>query len=219
MAKKYKSVQQYLDIAEIRDDIVIMKNGTIRAILMVGSINFALKNEDEQNAIISSYVSFLNNINFPLQIVVQSRRFNIEKYIKSLKEKEKEQTNELLKKQISEYIVYIQELIEIGHIMNKKFYLSIPYNPLSDTHKTFVDSIKEVLSPIKLVKMNKKRFNRYKKEIDRRVNTIISALTSIGLNTVQVDTQGLIELFYNTYNPITSEQEKVNALEDLRVEK
>ena len=91
------STQQYLDIAEIKNNTVIMRDGTIRAVIMVSSINFALKSEDEQNAIIAGYVSFLNNIDFPLQIVIQSRELNINKYIESLKQKNKEQTNELLK--------------------------------------------------------------------------------------------------------------------------
>lgn len=216
---KKQSTQKYVDIAEIRDDLVIMKDGTIRAVIMVGSMNFALKNEDEQNAIVSSYVSFLNNIDFPLQIVIQSRRFNIERYINDLKEKRKEQTNDLLKLQIDEYIDYIQELIEIGHIMNKRFYLIIPYNALSDKHKNFIESIQEVLSPAKLVNMSKKRFVRYKREINRRISSVFNSFASIGLNAVQIDTQGLIELFYNTYNPITSEQEKVADIKDLNIEK
>ena len=99
-SKKNNSVstQQYLDILEIKDDTVIMRDGTIRAVLEVSSINFALKSEDEQNAIISSYVSFLNNISTPIQIVVQSRDLNIDNYIEYLQTKEREQTNRLLKK-------------------------------------------------------------------------------------------------------------------------
>ena len=96
------STQQYLDIAEIRENTVVMNDGTLRAVIMVSSINFALKSEEEQGAIISSYVSFLNNLVFPVQIVIQSRELNIEDYIVDLKQREKEQTNELLKIQTSE---------------------------------------------------------------------------------------------------------------------
>ena len=120
------STQQYLNIAEIKKDTLVMKDGSIRAILLVSSINFALKDEDEQRAIISSYVSFLNNLDFPLQIVIQSREFNIENYINDLKQKEKEQTNELLKTQTQEYIQYVQELISMGNIMKKKLIRSNP---------------------------------------------------------------------------------------------
>lgn len=229
MAKKKKnklarnrittSTQQYLDIAEIRDDLVVMRDGTIRAILLVSSINFALKSEDEQNAIVSSYVGFLNNINFPVQIVIQSRKLSIEGYVNQLKQKEKEQMNELLKIQTKEYIGYIQELVSLGDIMNKSFYICIPYNPLSDKHKSFFSSTKEAFQPATLVKMKGKRFERYKDEINRRIENITSALASAGLKTVQLDTQGLIELFYNVYNPSTGENQELVDIKDLRVSK
>lgn len=131
------STQQYLDIAEIKENTVIMRDSTMRAVIMVSSINFALKSEDEQNAIISSYVSFLNNIDFPLQIVIQSRELNIDGYLEVLQQKEREQTNELLKLQTAEYIQYIKELVAISRIMNKRFYVVVSYNPLSDKQKNF----------------------------------------------------------------------------------
>ena len=98
------STQQYLDIAEIKDDTVVMKDGTLRSVLLVSSINFALKSEEEQNAVIDSYVRFLNNLSFTLQIVIQSRELDIDNYIQYLKGKEKEQTNKLLRVQTADYI-------------------------------------------------------------------------------------------------------------------
>ena len=211
------TTQQALDIAEIKEDTIVMKDGSIRAILLVSSINFALKSEDEQDAIIASYVSFLNNINFPIQIVVQSRRFNIEAYIEDLKEKAKEQTNELLKNQTEEYIKYVQELVSMGNIMNKKFYISVPYHPLSDEHKSFFQSLMDVFKPVQLVKLREKKFKQYQEELQRRVENVSSGLRSIGLNSARMDTQSLIELFYNTYNPDTSENEKLTEIENLRI--
>jgi len=211
------STQQYLDIAEIRDDIVIMRDGTIRAVLLISSINFALKNEDEQNAIVSSYIGFLNNISFPVQIVIQSRKLSIENYVNRLKKMEKEQTNELLKVQTKEYINYIQELVSLGDIMNKSFYLSIPYNPLTDKHKGFFSAITDSFKPVTLMKMQNKRFKRYKDEMNRRVDSITSSLSSAGLKSVQLDTQSLIELFYNVYNPGTSDNQDLVDVKDLRV--
>jgi hypothetical protein len=200
----HPSTQRFLDIAGIRQDTVIMKDGDLRSVIMVSSINFALKNEDEQNAIISAYVSFLNNISFPLEIVIQSRELNIEGYLSQLKQKEKEQTNELLKIQITEYISYIKELISLSKIMNKRFFVIVPYNPLSDKKKGFISRLTETFSPASLIKMKEDKFMRLRKELGRRVDTVISGLSSIGLNTIELDTQGLIELFYNTYNPVTS---------------
>jgi len=211
------SVQQYMDIAEIKDGVVVMRDGTVRAVLLVSSINFALKSEEEQNAIVSSYVSFLNNINFPVQIVIQSRKMNIENYVNDLKEKAKEQTNELLKMQTKEYIQYIQELVSLGDIMTKSFYVCIPYNPLSDDHKNFWQSLMESFKPVAMIKTKGKKFERYKGELDRRVENIRSALSSASLNSVRLDSQGLIELYYNTYNPETSKNEKMTELKDIKV--
>lgn len=219
LARKKVNVytQQYLDIAEIRDDTVIIKDGTLRAVLMVSSINFALKSEDEQNAIIAAYVSFLNNINFPLQIVIQSRELNIDHYIADLKQKAKEQTNELLKMQIYEYIQYINELISMSKIMTKRFYVVVPYNPLTDKQKGFFARFIDIFRPVTLIRMKKEKFLRRRAELNKRVDNIISGLSSMGLNAVQLDTQGLIELYYNTYNPDTSANQKLADVNQLRV--
>lgn len=210
------ATQQYLDIAEIKEDTVIMRDGTLRAVVLVSSTNFALKSEDEQNAIISAYVSFLNNIDFSLQIVIQSRELNIDHYIDRLEQKEKEQTNELLKIQTSEYIQYIKELISMSKIMNKRFYIVIPYNPLSDKQKKFFIRVFDIFKPATLIKMKKEKFLRRRTELTHRVDNIISGLNSTGLNAVQLDTQSLIELYYNTYNPITSGEQKLADVNQLR---
>ncbi|KKQ62060.1 MAG: hypothetical protein US81_C0002G0033 [Parcubacteria group bacterium GW2011_GWE2_38_18] len=211
------TTQQYLDIAEIRDNTLIMRDGTLRSVVLVSSINFSLKSEDEQNAIIYAYVSFLNNIDFPMQIVVQSRELDIENYILSLKQKAKEQTNELLKIQITEYIQYIAELISMGKIMNKRFYVVVPYNPLSDKKKNFFSSLVESFKPASLIKMKREVFLRRRERLTRRTENVIGGLSSIGLKSVELDTQSLIELFYNTYNPTTSANEKMVDVEKLRV--
>ncbi|MEI8360988.1 MAG: hypothetical protein WCG01_02575 [bacterium] len=211
------STQQYLDIAEIRDNTLVMKDSTMRSVLLVSSINFALKSEDEQSAIISAYVGFLNNIDFPMQIVIQSRELDIEGYIVNLRKKEKEQTNELLKIQIHDYIQYVSELISIGRIMTKRFYVVVPFNPLTDKKKNFFASMMEVFKPINLVKMKRDVFVRRREMLSRRVDGVISGLGSIGLNVVELDTQSLIELYYNTYNPMTSGNQKMVDIDKLRV--
>ncbi len=216
--KVTSSTEKFLDIAEVKEDTVIMRDGTLRAVILVSSINFALKSEDEQNAIISAYVSFLNNIDFPLQIVIQSRELNIENYIKSLKQKEKEQTNELLKMQTGEYVQYIQELISMSKIMNKRFYVVLAYNPLSDKQKGFFSRFFDVFKPAILIKMKSNIFQRRKVELARRVDNIIAGLGSIGLQSVQLDTQSLLELYYNTYNPATSINQKLVDVNQLRVD-
>jgi hypothetical protein len=213
------STQQYLDISEIKEDTVILRDGTLRAVLMISSINFALKSEPEQNAIISAYVSFLNNLSFPVQIVIQSRELNIDAYLSYLAEKEKEQTNELLKIQTGEYIQYIKELISMSKIMNKRFYAVVPYNPITDKQKGFVTKFLDIFRPAAIIRMKEEKFLKRKEELTRRVDSIMSGLTSVGLNAVQLDTQGLIELYYNSYNPSTSANEKLSDINELRLSK
>ena len=211
------STQRYLDIAEIREDTVVMRDSTMRAVILVSSINFALKSEDEQNAIISGYVSFLNNIDFPLQIVIQSRELNIENYLESLRQKEKEQTNELLKMQINEYVQYIQELISMSKVMNKRFFIVVSYNPVSDKQKSFFSRVFDVFKPATLIKMKEEKFLERRVELTRRIDNITGGLGSIGLNAVTLDTQSLIELYYNSYNLDTASSQKLVDVNQLRV--
>jgi len=213
------STQEYLNIAEIKDNTVVMKDGTLRAVLLVSSINFALKSEDEQNAVIDSYARFLNNISFPLQIVIQSRELDIDNYIEYLKGKEKEQTNKLLKAQTGDYIEYIKELISLGKIMNKRFYVVVPYDPLTDKHKSFLNQISDALRPATVIKLKEKTFHTYQEMLDRRIDSIVGGLESMGVAVARLDTQSLIELYYKTYNPETAKNQELAEIEKLRVEK
>src|SRR3989344_7492950 len=152
------SAQQHLPFSEIKFDTAVMKDGTLRAILLVSSINFALKNEDEQNAIISSYVSFLNSLEHPLQVVIQSRKLYIKPYLDKLLTKEREQANELLRAQIADYRSFVSELVSLGEIMSKQFYVVVPYDPLSNRKKSFWSRFKEVLNPSTAVKLKGAKF-------------------------------------------------------------
>jgi hypothetical protein len=212
------ATKQRLDIAEIREDSVVLKDGTMRAVLLVSSINFALKSEEEQNAIIAAYVSFLNALEFPLEIVVQSRRLNIDAYLLKLGQVEKEQTNELLKIQIADYREYIKELVEMGDIMSKRFYVAIPYDPLSDKRKGFWSRFGEVLTPGTAIRLGTERFKKRRRDLFARVEHVQMLLSSMGLTSVILDTQSLIELFYNLYNPELAETEKMVEIGKVRIE-
>ncbi len=220
MAKSKISVstQQHLDIAEIRDDIVVMKDGTIRAVVMVSSINFALKSEDGQNAVIDAYIRFLNNLSFPLQIIIQSRELDIDNYLEYLKIKEKEQTNRLLKVQTADYIEYIRELTSLGRIMNKRFYVIVPYSALTDKRKGFFSLIGEALRPATILKLKEKTFRKYQEMLDRRTESVMSGLEAMGVAATRLDTQSLIELYYKTFNPETSKNQELVDIEKIRVE-
>jgi hypothetical protein len=212
------ATRQRLDIAEIREDSVVLKDGTMRAVLLVSSINFALKSEEEQNAIIAAYVSFLNALEFPLEIVVQSRRLNIDAYLLKLGQVEKEQTNELLKIQIADYREYIKELVEMGDIMSKRFYAVVPYDPLSDKRKGFWSRFGEVLTPGTAIRLGTERFKKRRRDLFARVEHVQMLLSSMGLTSVILDTQSLIELFYNLYNPELMETEKMAEIGKVRIE-
>lgn len=212
------STKQYLDIAEIKEDTVVMKDGTLRAVLLVSSINFALKSEDEQNAIIAAYISFLNYLEFPLQIVIQSRKLDIDSYLSRLEKIEKEQTNELLRMQIAEYRQYVTELVEIGDIMNKRFYVVVPYNPLSDKQKSWWQRFLGLFSAASEVKLNQETFIKRRHALFQRVEHILAGLASMSLKAVVLDTQSLIELYYNTYNLDIYNQEKLVEINKLQVE-
>ncbi len=218
MKKPYPSTQKYLDIAEIKEDVVVLKDGTLRSVVLVSSINFALKSDDEQEAIIQAYMSFLNSFEHPLQIVMQSRKLNIEGYLESLKKLEKEQTNELLRMQTAEYRHFIKELVEMGDIMNKKFYVVVPYDPLSDRQKSSFSRILSLFQPASILTLSKSRFKKRKNDLVQRTEHIINGLNSVGLSGVVLDTQALIELFYNSYNPDMADKQKLADVGKLRID-
>lgn len=212
------STAQFLDIAEIRDDMVILKDGTVRAVILVSSINFALKSEEEQEAIIQAYMSFLNSLEFTVQIVIQSRRMNIDVYMQALSDQERKTENELLRSQIADYRTFVSELVELGQIMQKRFYLVVPYDPLTNKKKNFWTRLGEALSPASAAKLNEKQLADRIEQLSRRVDVISGELNSMGLTSVRLDTQGLIELYYNVYNPDVFEEQKLTDLAEIQHE-
>ncbi len=213
-----QSTQKFLDIAEIKDDLVVLRDGGVRAVLLVNSINFALKGDDEQTAIIQSYVSFLNSLSFALQIVVQSRNLNLDAYLTKLENLEKEQQNELLRMQIADYRSFLAELLELRQIMTKKFYVIVPYSGVPKDKKKFWEMAADSFSPARIVTLSRKKFEHHKNELYKRVDFVIAGLSGIGLSAMPLDTQSLIELFYNTYNPQVADTQKMADVNKLRVE-
>ncbi|MEK7653058.1 MAG: TraC family protein [Patescibacteria group bacterium] len=216
--KQTPSTQKYLNIAEIRDDSVVMKDGTLRAVLLVSSINFALKSEDEQNAIVAGYVTFLNLLDFPVQIVIQSRQLDLDEYLAMIKEAEEKQTNELLKIQTAEYKQYITELVEMGDIMTKRFFVVVPYDPVANKKRSFTQRTGDIMSPTKVIKLNQKEFFKRQKELFALVDRVLSGLASMGIRASILETQALIELYYTTYNPTVSRSEKLTEVGKLQME-
>jgi type IV secretory pathway VirB4 component len=214
--KTMPAAQAHLSIAEIKDGVVVLKDGTLRKVLMTSSVNFALKSEDEQNALISSYVGFLNSIDFSLQIVVQSRQLQIKPYLKKLVDLEKTQQSELMRVQIADYRSFVEELVDIGQIMTKRFYVVVPYDPISNKKKGFFSRLKEILKPAFTLKLKEERFQKRKGELDTRVRQVMSGLQSMSLETVELDTQALIELYYMTYNPDIAFAESLGDIDTIQ---
>jgi type IV secretory pathway VirB4 component len=218
MAKKHPTTQKYLEIAEVRNDVVVMKDGSLRAVLLVSSVNFSLKSEEEQNSLIAAYASFLNTLDFPLQIVIQSRRLNIDEYLLRLKNAEEEQTNDLLRVQIADYRDFVGELVKLGDIMTKKFYIVVPYNPLGDLKKGFFARLKELFSPVMLIHFEEKKFFNRRAELMQRVSHITQGLLSMGLKAAQLNTYNLIQLYYETYNPQEALAQRLEEIDKLKLE-
>lgn len=195
------STQRYVDVEEIKDGVVVLKNGSLRAILLVSSINFDLKSTEEQDAIIQQYQGFLNSLDFPVQILINSRRLNIDPYLDFLGEKEKKQTNELLRLQISEYKNFIKNLTEVSNIMTKFFYIVVPFSPVENKEGGVFNKISAMFSPKHEVLKKRETFETYKNQLWQRVDHISAGLNGIGLKLVPLKTEEIIELLYNSYNP------------------
>lgn len=212
--------QMHMKIAEIHDNTVVLKNGGLRAILQTSSINLHLKSEEEQNAVIFSYQSFLNSLEFQIQIVVRSKKLDLDNYITKLKKIELKQQNQLLRAQTTEYIEYIQKLIEYADIMEKEFYVIVPQDPFKISKPGFIKSFRESISPkdsISQMKQRRSEFNQLRKQLNQRVNIIKTGLENCGLHVDTLDTKKLIELFYEVYNPSTSRNQKIGELDKMKV--
>ncbi len=175
--------QLYLNIAEIKDNVVILKNGGLRAVLQTNSINFNLKSEEEQNSIIFGYQGFLNSLDYPIQIVVQSRKLDVDKYIENVQEIGETHENVLLKEQTGKYCDYIRKLVEYADIMEKKFYVVVPYDPYrsqkESMFKKFLNSISAGDS-IDKIKQRHKEFDEMHKHLSERVSAVTTGNHNIG---------------------------------------
>ena len=195
------STQKYVDVKDVRDGVIVLRNGSIRCILLASSINFDLKSSEEQDAIIGQYQGFLNSLDFPLQIAVHSRRFRIEPYLESLSEQERHQENELLRFQISEYRNFIQSLTEVSNIMSKFFYIVVPFAPSETNDGGLIGKITGMLQPKTGTEIDGSTFETYRNQLLQRAEQVSAALSGTGVRTSMLGTEELIELLYNTYNP------------------
>lgn len=209
--------QQFLDVAEVKEDVVVLKNGSFRAILAVSAINFDLKSTDEQEAIVNQYQNFLNSLDFPIQILISSRQLNIDHYIEFVEKKEKEQDNELLKLQISEYKNFIRQLVSVSNIMDKNFYIIVPFSPIENNEKSFFSNLLNKGNAKKNILEKRENFETYKNQLFQRIDHISASLSGIGVRITPLKTQELIELLYNSYNPNLFMETKIGDVNELEL--
>lgn len=204
------SIQEKIEIEDIKDGVIILNDGGLRAVLMTSSINFVLKSTEEQDALTYHYQGFLNSLDFPIQILITSRKFNISNYIILLEQKQKEQENELLRIQTTEYIDFIRGLTELANIMTDSFYVVIPFAPIEKKEMGLLDKFSSILTFKKQTAIKTGLdFEQLKSQLWQRVTYISSGLEGLGLRTVPLNTEELIELYYSLYNPEAKEKPKL----------
>jgi len=216
--KQNPSTLEYVDVKEIRDGVVILNDGSLRAILAVSSINFDLKATDEQDALIIRYQQFLNSLDFPIQILLSSRRINLAPYLEKLKEREAGQVNELMRMQIYEYRNFIQNLTEVQNIMTKSFYITLPFFPIEQDKKNLFKGISRIFSPDLVIKHNQEQLETYKSQLFQRIDHVVAGLSGMGLRLAILNTEETIELLYNSYNPNLHSNNIINNIESMEIQ-
>lgn len=216
------STQNNLQIAEIRDGIVIMSDGSFRSVVMAKSINFDLMSGQEREAVEYSYQSFLNSLYFPIQIFIRSQKVDIGPYIEKLDKIRSEHDNMLLALLMDDYINYIDQISAQTNIMDKHFYIVIPYLPVAEStrplasSKNLFDGIFKLLNNAQThVVINEGHLEDAKNELRNRVQAVLGGLMQCGVQALPLDTQELIELYYDTYNPDTATRQQLKNFDDL----
>ncbi len=192
------ATQAFVPVKEVRNGIVILKDGSYRGILMCSSLNFALKSEPEQRAIIGGFQNFINTLDFSVQISVHSRKMDIRPYLELLSGRAEAQQSELMKIQVREYMQFVRSFAEGANIMTKMFYLVVPYTPSGASQVKsaipFLQSRQDVSQGAQ------SSFDEYRIQLEQRMALVASGLTSTGLRAVQLGTEEVIELLYRSFN-------------------
>lgn len=205
-----KATQEIIPIKEIRDGVVILKDGSLKMVVMASSLNFALKSEDEQNAVILQYQSFLNSLDFPIQFFIESRKLNINPYLTNLQEAEKNQPNDLLKIQIKEYMEFIKNFVKSTDIVSKSFYIVVSYKPsFASGQKGIFAGLFGKKSPSQKTSDKKDQFEESRLQLQQKADMVKQGLARCGVRVAPLSTEELIELFYKLFNPGELEKELV----------
>lgn len=214
------ATQQFVDIDSVKDGVIILKNGALRRVILVGGVNFDLKSEEEQNQIINSFQGFINSLDFSIQFFIHSRRLNISAYLNKLTQRLEQETNELLKTQIADYMEFIRVFVENNAIMEKTFFAVVPYDPILPIANvqsgwfSFLKSSAPAASTapgVTTAADHKLEVNL--QQLSQRADQVIVGFNQIGLRTVPLNNEETVELFYNLYNPETVEKKDLTLSE------
>jgi len=208
---KSKSTQNSLIINEIKDGVVIMRDGSLRGVVLGSAINFDLMSSQEQAGVEQAYQGFLNSLHFPVQIVIRSLRVDLDQYLEGLENRRLDQTNELLGALMEDYIDNIKALLDQVNIMDKQFYIVVPYYPPITAAKTvsLITGLRTAMQPMPQITINEGDFHNYKKELSERVALVSNGLAQMGIRAIALGTQELVDLYYNWYNPDVAVNEKL----------
>jgi hypothetical protein len=220
------STQNALMIAEIRDGIVIMSDGSFRSVVMMKSINFDLMSPQEQESVEYAYQGFLNSLYFPVQIFVRTQKIDLQPYLERLDKIRTEHDNMLLAMLMDDYLIYMDQLSQQTNIMDKKFYVVIPFFPHPETakkalseSKNFFSGLTNMFSPAEThVVVNEVDLENAKNELRNRVQSVLGGLQQCGVQGLPLDTQELIELYYDTYNPDTATRQQLKNFNDMQAD-
>lgn len=202
-----KATQDFVPIKEVRDGIVVLKDGAMRGIVLASSLNFSLKSDDERNAIIMQFQDFVNSLDFAVQISIQSRRLDIRPYIALLEDTYKEQVNDLMKIQTREYIEFIKKFTETTNIMTKSFFIVVPYDPAMINLKGGIGaSLFQKKSASEKIQEKQAGFEENRTQLEQRVSVVEQGLSRCGIRVIRLGTEEVIELFYKIFNPGDTEK-------------
>lgn len=196
-----KAAQDFVPLQEVKDGFAVLKDGSMRAMVMASSVNFALKSEDEQDAILLQFQNFLNALDFSIQIFIQSRRLDIRPYLSLLQERLKVEVDDLLKIQTQEYIGFIKQFTDTTDIMTKNFFIVVPYSPAMLQKNNPLRMFRGHNAPAEEKKSKDEQFEENRSQIEERMSVVEQGLTRCGLRVVQLGTEEIVELFYRIFNP------------------
>jgi type IV secretory pathway VirB4 component len=202
--------QQLISIDQIKDGVIILKGGGLRRVLLASGLNFELMAEEERNSIVAGFQQLLFSLDFSLECVIHSRRVDIDSYLAYIREAVANETNELLRVQAEEYMKFVRSFVELYGVMEKKFFVVVPYDPVTLSPSAVGGQLKSVLQKrppaTATVRYSAEEFARHRQQLETRVDQVRHGLERLGIRTIPLTTEDLIELFHHIYNPAAAEK-------------